>query len=91
MQPSRVVSVDSETQLTVQTTGLFIATNNIEIWTQSKEPAVLYVGVGGNVKVRTMGGDDVRFTGLAAGQFVPVQCVRIYATGTTATDVVALW
>lgn len=90
-QASRVVSVDSETQLTVQTTGLFSATNNIEIWTQSKEPAVLYVGVGGNVKVRTMGGDDVRFTGLAAGQFVPVQCVRIYSTGTTATDVVALW
>jgi len=90
-QASRVVSVDSETQITVQTTGLFASTNTIEIWTQSKEPAVLYVGVGGNVKVRTMGGDDVTFTGLAAGQFVPVQCVRIYATGTTATNVVALW
>jgi 3D (Asp-Asp-Asp) domain-containing protein len=90
-QVSRVVSVDSETQITVQTTGLFASGNTIQIWTQSKEPAVLYVGVGGNVKVRTMGGDDVTFTGLVTGQFVPVQCVRVFATGTTATDIVALW
>ena len=88
---SRVVSVDSETQLTVQTTGKFSSTNIIQIWTQSKEPAVLYVGVGGDVKVKTMGGDIVTFKGLATGQFVPVQCVRIYATGTTATDIIALW
>jgi hypothetical protein len=52
---------------------------------------VLYVGVGGDVKVTTAGGDTVVFTGLLAGMFVPVQVLRVWATDTTATDIVALW
>jgi len=54
-------------------------------------PCVLYVGVGGDVKVRTAGGDDVIFTGVLAGSFIPVQVVRVFFTGTTATNIVALW
>ena len=52
---------------------------------------VLYVGGAGNVRVLTVGGDDVTFVGLAAGQFIPVQVKRVYATSTTATNIVALW
>ena len=52
---------------------------------------VLYVGVAGDVKVTTAGGDTVVFTGLLAGMFVPVQVLRVWATDTTATDIVALW
>jgi hypothetical protein len=52
---------------------------------------VLYVGGAGNVKVETDGGDIVTFTGLNAGQFVPVNVVKVYATDTTATNIVALW
>ena len=52
---------------------------------------VLYVGVAGDVKVRTAGGDDVTFTGVLAGSFIPVQVVRVFDTGTTATNIVALW
>ena len=52
---------------------------------------VLYVGGAGNVRVLTVGGDDVTFVGLSAGQFIPVQVKRVYATSTTATNIVALW
>jgi hypothetical protein len=54
-------------------------------------PAVLYVGTGGNLKVRTAGGDDVIFYNLNDGTFLPVNVVRVFDTDTTATDVVALW
>jgi len=52
---------------------------------------VLYVGVAGDVKVTTAGGDDVVFTGILAGSFIPVQVTKVFATGTTATNIVALW
>lgn len=52
---------------------------------------VLYVGGAGNIKVTTVGGDDVVFVGLSAGQFVPVQVKRVWSTSTTATNIVALW
>jgi len=52
---------------------------------------VLYVGVGGDVKVTTAGGDTVVFVGLLAGMFLPVQVLKVWATNTTATDIVALW
>lgn len=52
---------------------------------------VLYVGGAGNVKVLTAGGSEVTFTGVQAGTFMPVQVKRVFATGTTATSIVALW
>ncbi len=52
---------------------------------------VLYVGGAGDIKVTTAGGDTVVFVGLLAGMFVPVQVLRVWATDTTATDIVALW
>jgi len=52
---------------------------------------VLYVGGTGNLKVLTIGGDEVVLTGIQGGTFVPVQVLRVFATGTTATGIVALW
>lgn len=52
---------------------------------------VLYVGTGGNLKVTTIGGDDVVFSNIQDGAFVPVQVLRVWSTGTTATNIVALW
>lgn len=52
---------------------------------------VLYVGVTGDLKVTTAGGDDVVFTGVLAGSFIPVQVLKVFATDTTATNIVALW
>jgi len=52
---------------------------------------VLFVGGAGNLKVRTVGGDDVTFNGINTGAFIPVQVVRVFATGTSATNIIALW
>jgi hypothetical protein len=57
----------------------------------SNNGCVLYVGGAGNLRVDTVGGDDITFTGVLAGSFIPVQVTRVYATGTTATSIVALW
>ncbi len=51
----------------------------------------LYVGGAGDVTVEMVGGDVVRFAGVAAGQFLPIQVIRVNATLTTATNIVALW
>lgn len=52
---------------------------------------VLYVGTGGTLKVTTIGGDEVTFTGIVSGTFVPVQVLRVWATGTSAQNIIALW
>jgi hypothetical protein len=52
---------------------------------------VLYIGGAGNVKVETVGGDEVTFVGINTGTFLPVQVVKVFATGTSATNVLALW
>jgi hypothetical protein len=57
----------------------------------SNNGCVLYVGGPGNLKVLTVGGDEVTFTAVPVGTFVPVQVLRVFATGTTATNIVALW
>jgi hypothetical protein len=57
----------------------------------SNNGCVLYVGGAGNLRVTTVGGNDVVFAGVAAGSFIPVQVVKVWATNTTATNILALW
>jgi hypothetical protein len=52
---------------------------------------ILYIGATGTVKVRTIGGDDVTFAGVPAGTTLQVRVVRVFSTGTSATNIVALW
>jgi len=54
-------------------------------------PCVLYIGGAGNIRVLTEGGDDVVFNSVIAGSTLPVNVVRVFATNTTATNIVALW
>lgn len=49
----------------------------------------LYVGVSGDVKVDLAGGATLTFKAAPVGM-LPIQAVRVYSTGTTATDIVAL-
>lgn len=49
----------------------------------------LFIGTAGNLSVEMANG-TVTFTGVAVGIF-PIQCTRVNATGTTATNIVALW
>ena len=53
----------------------------------------LYVGTAGatgTVKVKAANGDVIVFVGLAAGSILPVAVLRVYATGTDASNIVAL-
>lgn len=53
---------------------------------------VLYLGdADGDLKVTTITGNVVEFKGLKAGTFFPVQVKRVHKTGTTLTNIVALW
>jgi len=53
--------------------------------------AVVFIGVGGDVKVTTVSGDTATFKNLADGSVLAVQVRRVWATGTTATDMIALY
>jgi len=90
---SRVISVNSETQIKIETPSISVG-NAFTILSQSTEPAVLYVGTaaaGDTLKVRSAGGDDATFVNVQQGSFIPVQVKRGYNTGTTASNIVALF
>tara|TARA_X000001316_G_C921707_1_gene36260 strand:+ start:344 stop:808 length:465 start_codon:yes stop_codon:yes gene_type:complete len=85
-----VTAVDSDTQLSLN--GDIMASGEAyTIYRGDQSGCVLYVGVGGQVKVTTSGGDTVIFYNLNNGQFVPVNVKKVFATGTTATNLIALW
>lgn len=61
------------------------------IFAENNTPAVLYIGGAGNVRVLTEGGNDVTFNGTLAGSYFPIQVLRVFASGTTATNIIAIW
>ena len=50
----------------------------------------LYIGVAGDVTVLMMNSETVTFKSVAVG-ILPVQVTKVFATNTTATNMVALW
>jgi hypothetical protein len=92
-----VVSVDSETQITLNANIFTTGGQTFRIYQQSSQTglgntgAFLYVGGAGNVAVTTIGGDDVTFNAVPIGTVLPVQVLKLKSTGTTATLVNALW
>lgn len=50
----------------------------------------LYVGTAGNISLVTTGGDTVTLSNVAAG-ILPIRVARVRATGTTASNIVAIW
>lgn len=61
--------------------------DSIDLPTTSR---ALYVGTGGDISLTMAGGHTVTLRNVAGG-FVPLRVSRIHATGTTATDIVAVW
>lgn len=51
----------------------------------------IYVGGAGNVTIVTPSGDTLTFTAVPVGTILPVYARIIKATGTTATNLLALW
>jgi hypothetical protein len=54
-------------------------------------PSVIYVGTSGNVQVTTANGDVVTFTGVPSGSVIPVQVIRVWATSTTALNMIRIY
>lgn len=52
--------------------------------------AALYIGGAGSATVVDAKGNATTYSGLLAGTILPLQCVRVKATGLTATGVVGL-
>lgn len=92
-----VVSVDSATQLTLNANIFASTAQTYTIYSMSDQAGLgntgcfLYVGGTGNVSVITLGGEQITFNGIPAGTTLPIQVVKLRATGTTATLVNALW
>lgn len=61
------------------------------IYEDTINDCVLYVGGAGNLRVTTTGGDTVVFNNIQAGTFLPVHVDKVWSTGTTATNIIALW
>lgn len=53
-------------------------------------PRAIYVGTGGNLKVTMRGGEVVTFTNLVVG-WHPIRPKVLWSTGTTASNIVAIW
>ena len=94
---ANVLSVTNATTLLLDTDIMAIgkdytlydasATKNYQ---NANNGCVLYVGSTGNLKVDTITGSTVTFKNMPVG-FFPVQVKKVYSTGTTAADIIALW
>lgn len=88
-----VVSVDSDTALTLSA-DIIISGEDYTIYGAAEtNGAVLYIGsaAGANLRVLTVAGDDVTMTGISAGVYVPIHVKKVFATGTTCGDIIAIW
>jgi hypothetical protein len=91
-----VVSVDSQTQITLNANIFTTGGQSFRIYQQSAQTGLgntgcfLYVGGAGNVTVTTLGGDDITFNAVPIGTVLPVQVLSVKSS-TTATLINALW
>ncbi len=55
------------------------------------EPSVLFIGTTGAVRVLTAQGSDVTFSAVPGGTILPLQVLRVYASGTSALNIVRIF
>lgn len=68
------------------------AVTKSDITVYAQPTRALYIGGSGDITVDMAdGGSSIVFVGLLIGTILPIQVTRIYATGTTATNIVALY
>lgn len=73
------VSAHGATALTLNDSTVFAVTRAV------------FVGVGGNLKVTMVDGQAVTFKNVPSGSVLPIQITSAWSTGTTVTDVLALY
>jgi hypothetical protein len=90
---AKVVRVVDNNTIVLNADIFLAAGNAYKVYAQNikAEGCVLYVGTGGNLHVLTHGGDDIVFANVVGGTFLPVQILKVFASGTAASNIVALW
>ena len=68
--------------------GAVTPSDSVDVPTLSR---ALWIGGAGDVKVTLKGGTTVTLSAVPAGSMLPLQVTRVWATGTTATLITALW
>lgn len=59
--------------------------------TTFSQATAIFVGVGGDVALMPLDGDTaITFKNVPSGTFMPVQCLKVMSTNTTATNIVLL-
>ena len=86
-----VIGIEDDNTLTVSANIFAASGKAYEIYGGHQEGAVLYIGTAGNLKVTTVAGDEVTFQGINTGAFFPVHVKKVWATGTSASNIIALW
>jgi hypothetical protein len=51
----------------------------------------IYVGTAGDLRVRMLGHSEVTFVNIPQGAVLPLRVTQVFATGTTAANMVGLW
>ncbi len=86
-----VTGIEDDNTLNVANNIFAVSGKTYVIYGGHQEGAVLYIGTAGNLKVTTVAGDEVTFIGINTGAFFPVQVSKVWATGTSASNIIALW
>lgn len=88
-----VINIISEENLTLNANIFTGALDSYIVYSQNQknEGCVLYIGTGGSLKVETHSGNQVTFVNVLGGTFLPVQVLKVFSTGTSAANIVALW
>ena len=92
-----VVSLQDSTTVFLNANIFLAAGDSYVIYQASAQTGIgnegccLYVGGAGNIAVTTIGDDVITFNAVPAGTILQVQVYRLSATGTTATNINALW
>lgn len=88
-----VVSVDSETQITLNANIFTAGSKDYTIYdgASNNNGCVFYTGGAGTVDMENESGDRIIKEGCVAGQYHPVNVVQIYEAGTSATLIDAHW
>jgi len=56
----------------------------------SRAARMLYIGTSGDVRIDTLDGTDIVFASVPVG-ILKMRCTRVYATNTTASNIIAIY
>lgn len=85
------IPTNKVTQQAIKAVAVDVSSSDV---TLAISGGVLYIGIGGDLKVTTISGDTLEFRNLASGSVLAVQVKKVFAAGTTGTvasGIVALY